>query len=413
MQESALNAHTVGIGEVLYGRHRAVQEAEQAQQRADVRAALEGGLQEPRTQRQWQDSAQGEAVAMVESFARGQTHAPHGSALHALLDLSFPVTPDGAALLLKRIGFWPRNYPNAVVRCHSHASCTGDAIHPAAPHRRSLVSSLCAPPMLQPTRVATSTALTAMQMRGEIVEGFPEYIQELAAEVQAAAQQGSPLNANAVPRHDFTGQLALAIDDATTMDVDDAVAIEALACGGWRVWVHVADPTEHVASGSALDLEAMQRCDTLLALRSAAVFWVPRGPVFSNACQPAPLPSAYLAVRGFRSICIQVGRCALAQPRGMHASGYAFCGGALLTAVMTQGITYRYHTAVLTALSRFKTDMADACPAGCLCRWLGRHEGCSKRALMWGAAGAGAGHCTCRGRRCRCSRPSCRTACSR
>lgn len=95
---------------------RCEQEAEQAKQRAEVRAALEGGLAEPRNQRQWQDSAQGEAVAMVESFARCQTHAPHGSALHALLDLGFPVTPDGAALMLKRIGYWPRNYPNSVVR---------------------------------------------------------------------------------------------------------------------------------------------------------------------------------------------------------------------------------------------------------------------------------------------------------
>ena len=93
-----------------------VQEAAQAEQRVAVRQALEEGLQEARSQRQWQDSAQGEAVAMVNSFARGQTHAPHGAALHALLDLGFPVTPDGAALLLKRIGYWPRNFPNAVVR---------------------------------------------------------------------------------------------------------------------------------------------------------------------------------------------------------------------------------------------------------------------------------------------------------
>lgn len=117
-----------------------VQEAEQAQQRADVRAALEGGLQEPRNQRQWQDSAQGEAVAMVESFARGHTHAPHGSALHALLDLGFPVTPDGAALLLKRIGYWPRNFPNAVVRLPLSPSATPCAAS-AAPMALSSPSS--------------------------------------------------------------------------------------------------------------------------------------------------------------------------------------------------------------------------------------------------------------------------------
>lgn len=127
-------------------------------------------------------------------------------------------------------------------------------------------------------------------MRGEIAEGFPQYIQELAGEVQAAAQQGTPLNSNAAGRHDFTDQLALAIDDATTMDVDDAVAIEALAGGGWRVWVHVADPTEHVASGSALDLEAMQRCAAQQAIRPAAVFGLLLGPRFPKAHPPGSQP---------------------------------------------------------------------------------------------------------------------------
>lgn len=104
-----------------------------------------------------------------------------------------------------------------------------------------------------------ATRPRVVQMRGEIVDGFPEYIQQLAGEVQAAAAQGVPPHADGVSRRDFTGTLALAIDDATTQDVDDAVSIEELAEGGWRVHVHVSDPTEHVASGGALDLEAMQR----------------------------------------------------------------------------------------------------------------------------------------------------------
>jgi RNB domain len=97
-----------------------------------------------------------------------------------------------------------------------------------------------------------------MQIRGEVKQGFPEYIEHLAREVATAAAAGT--TADGLERSPYTHLPAIAIDDARTMDVDDAVSAEELPAGGWRVSVHVADPSAHVAAGDALDLEANTRC---------------------------------------------------------------------------------------------------------------------------------------------------------
>lgn len=81
-----------------------------------VTAALQAAVKEPKTAQDWKDGPHSEAIAMIDSFAKGQTGAPHGTALCALLDLKLPATPDGAAQLLKQVGYWPAHLPNALVR---------------------------------------------------------------------------------------------------------------------------------------------------------------------------------------------------------------------------------------------------------------------------------------------------------
>ena len=92
-----------------------VQEAEQAAQRRVVTGALQAAIEAPISQQEWQKGPHAEALALIESFARGQTGAPHGTALFALLDLGLPTTPDGAAQLLKQVGYWAAHLPNALV----------------------------------------------------------------------------------------------------------------------------------------------------------------------------------------------------------------------------------------------------------------------------------------------------------
>lgn len=49
------------------------------------------------------------------------------------------------------------------------------------------------------------------------------------------------------------------IDPATAKDFDDALSIEALDAGGWRLWVHIADVSHFVRPGTILDDEAQER----------------------------------------------------------------------------------------------------------------------------------------------------------
>lgn len=76
-------------------------------------------------------------------------------------------------------------------------------------------------------------------------------------------------------RRDLTGVETFSIDAAETRDIDDALSCEPLEDGGWRVGVHIADPSACVESGSRLDLAARDR-GTSLYLPSQNVPMFPR-----------------------------------------------------------------------------------------------------------------------------------------
>ena len=74
-------------------------------------------------------------------------------------------------------------------------------------------------------------------------------------------------------RQDLTGLASLSIDDAGTIEVDDALALEPCTAGGWRLWVHVADPTALLSLTNPLAIEACRRgCSTYLSHGATPMF---------------------------------------------------------------------------------------------------------------------------------------------
>jgi ribonuclease R len=60
-------------------------------------------------------------------------------------------------------------------------------------------------------------------------------------------------------RHDFRGLPIITIDGETARDFDDAVHVQRLNNGNWQLQVHIADVSQYVQPGTALDLEARLR----------------------------------------------------------------------------------------------------------------------------------------------------------
>lgn len=72
-----------------------------------------------------------------------------------------------------------------------------------------------------------------------------------------------PLLDEGLTREDLTAWPFFTIDGEKTRDMDDALHIEVLENGGWRLSVAIADPTAYVEEGHAADLEARTRAFTV------------------------------------------------------------------------------------------------------------------------------------------------------
>lgn len=82
-------------------------------------------------------------------------------------------------------------------------------------------------------------------------ESFPEEALRQATAITAA--QGSAVSASAV----------VTIDDEETLDIDDALQIDPLPDGGFRLQVHITDPGRGIPAGSPLELEARRRATSI------------------------------------------------------------------------------------------------------------------------------------------------------
>jgi ribonuclease R len=88
----------------------------------------------------------------------------------------------------------------------------------------------------------------------EIPEDFPDAVLEAAARFPA-----DPRPEDWAGREDLRDRTIITIDGESARDFDDAVSIERLPDGVFRLGVHIADVSHYVKEGDPLDLEAYRR----------------------------------------------------------------------------------------------------------------------------------------------------------
>ena len=84
---------------------------------------------------------------------------------------------------------------------------------------------------------------------------------DVLAEVEALPDDPGPKDFEG--RLDLRGETVFTIDGPDAKDYDDAISIEALEDGGYRVGVHIADVGHYVRPGTALDTEALARATSV------------------------------------------------------------------------------------------------------------------------------------------------------
>jgi exoribonuclease-2 len=88
----------------------------------------------------------------------------------------------------------------------------------------------------------------------------PTYDEAIANSAQSICEQSWEPESY---RRDLTDLLTFSIDAASTRDIDDALSVETLDGGGFRVGVHIADPSARVPAGCDVDLAARGRATSV------------------------------------------------------------------------------------------------------------------------------------------------------
>ena len=92
----------------------------------------------------------------------------------------------------------------------------------------------------------------------DLPESFPEEVIAAGHAVAESFQEEVPAD-----RRDLTGWTIITIDPFDARDFDDAISLERLPDGNWRLGVHIADVTHFVRPGTPLDTEARHRATSV------------------------------------------------------------------------------------------------------------------------------------------------------
>ena len=98
------------------------------------------------------------------------------------------------------------------------------------------------------------TDLKVIMAKYGLPDAFLEEVEAEAARVPTAVRA-----ADTAGRTDFRSWETVTVDPETARDHDDAISLDRLPGGGWKLAVHIADVAHYVRPGSALDQEAYLR----------------------------------------------------------------------------------------------------------------------------------------------------------
>jgi ribonuclease R len=171
---------------------------------------------------------------------------------------------------------------------------------------------------------------------------FPANV--LAEASSSAAQTVDTLTpAEMTQRRDFRGLPIVTIDGETARDFDDAVLVTPLKNGNWELQVHIADVSNYVRPGTALDLEAR--------LRGTSVYFPDR----AVPMLPPQLSSGMCSLRPDEDRLVL--SCVMEMDRRGEVLGYEVCEGIIRSA---KRMTYTQVQAILDSGTDAATDVDKA-----------------------------------------------------
>ena len=105
---------------------------------------------------------------------------------------------------------------------------------------------------------APGVDLISIIRKHDLPTSFPENVEQEAADISAAIPESE-----IAPREDFRPIFTMTIDPDDAKDFDDALSYQILPNGDFEIFIHIADVSHYVTTGSALDVEARSRGNSI------------------------------------------------------------------------------------------------------------------------------------------------------